>query len=161
MCQILTYGFNNTIDCFILCNWLSLTLSVLWFFGFQEHWLKWKVSFADTRCCALVSNQESSWLGLLTQKQQVRSQEGRFTWLGAKSLFPSGQEAWKPVHMVRKTDSRKRSVFSFILKWGHVCLSEDRETIFEPEGWLKETVFLYSLKGYPWSRGPTETTLHI
>ena len=38
-------------------------------------------------------------LDLLTKKQQVRSQEGLLCFAEAKSLFPSGDEDLKPVHM--------------------------------------------------------------
>lgn len=42
---------------------------------------------------------EAAGLDLLTEKQQVRSQEGLLRLAEAKSLFPSGDEDLKPVHM--------------------------------------------------------------
>lgn len=41
--------------------------------GFQEHWLKWKLPFPDTRCYALVSNQESSWVGLWLRNNRLEA----------------------------------------------------------------------------------------
>lgn len=123
-----------------------INVMVLWVFRSIGSSAKSHLPIQGAMLCLLI--RRAVGLALLSEKQQVRSQEGWFAWLGAKSPLPSGQEDLKPVHMVRRTNSRISSVFSFIVKWGHLCLSEDRETVFEPEGWLKKTIFLYSLKGY-------------
>lgn len=101
---------------------------------------------------------KSNGLKLLTEKKQktgeliyvTGSQEPASKWTGGLKDSTHGQNNWL----------QENRVFSFIPKWGHLSLSEDRESGFEPDGWLKKTVFLYSLKGCPQSTSPTETMLY-
>lgn len=124
VCQISTYlWFNDTINFFFLCYWLTLIISTFWFsIVFSGVLVKMKNVICWSKVLCFGSDQESSWAGISDWEiQQGRSQESWFTWLLAKSVLPSGQEDLKQVHMVRRTNSSISSRFSFIFKWGHLC----------------------------------------